>query len=493
MKINAVEKKEKSTVLVTIQFDAKEFEDALNEVYKKNRHSIAISGFRKGKAPRKIVEHMYGEEIFHEDAANELCQKAFQKVIDEEKLNIVGKPQIGKFSADENKELTVEITVGVYPEVKLGQYKELSAVRAEKLASDGDADAEISALQHRNARVAAVEREARNEDTVIIDFIGYLDGVPFEGGTGEQQSLKLGSNTFVPGFEEQLIGAKAGDEVNVNITFPEEYTDELKGKDVVFVVQVQEVRETILPELDDEFAKDVSEYDTLEELRNSIKEHMNKTWADEAEKDYQQDLLGQATDNMETEIPEAMVIEQAEQLSQEFYYSVTSQGMQPDEYLAMMGLDKVTFMQANMRNAHKRVAARLLLTAIAEQEGFEASEEEINAKYAEMTEMYQMDEERIRQVIGVDDIIKDIKMDKASSLIFSTATVKEPEPEEATEDTPAQEEAAAERPAAKKVRKAKTENTKTEKAKAEKTADESKPKAKVTAAKTADTKKTQEE
>jgi len=478
MKINGVEKKEKSTVQITVQFDAREFEDALNEVYKKNRHSIAISGFRKGKAPRKIVEHMYGEDIFHEDAVNLLCPDAFEQIIAEENLEIVGKPMVDDFSADENKELIVNISVGVYPEVTLGKYKGLSGVKVEKVATDKDIAGELEALQNRNARVETVDREAKNEDTVVIDFKGYLDGAPFDGGEAEQQPLKLGSNSFVPGFEEQLVGVKAGDEVDVKITFPEEYTEELKGKEAIFKVKVQEVKETILPELDDEFAKDVSEFDTLEEFKNSIRDNLNSVWEEESRKDFNEDLITQASENMEAEIPESMVMEQSEMLSQEFYYSVTSQGMKPDDYLAMMGLDKATFMQANMRNAHRRVTVRLLLTAIAEAENLEATEDEIDAKYKEMTESYQMDEEKVRQIVSAEDIAKDIKMDRAAEIIFSSAIAKAPEKEEEKAQKP---EEASTAPAKK--------TTKKTTAKTEGGAEESKPKAKKAPAKKKTTKK----
>lgn len=462
MKINGVEKKEKSTVQITVQFDANEFEDALNEVYRKNRHSIAISGFRKGKAPRKMVERMYGEDIFHEDAVNMLCPEAFEQIIVEESLEIVGKPKVEDFTADENKVLIVNISVGVYPEVKLGQYKGLSAVKAEKVATDKDIDGELEALRIRNARIATADREAKNEDTVVIDFKGYLDGVAFEGGDAVQQELKLGSNSFVPGFEEQLIGAKAGDEVDVKITFPEEYTEELKGKEAIFKVKIQEVKETILPELDDEFAKDVSEFDTLEELKNNLRENLNTLWAEEAEKDYNEELISQASENMETEIPESMVMEQSEMLSQEFYYSVTSQGMKPDDYLAMMGLDKATFMQANMKNAHRRVTTRLLLTAIAGAENIEVAKEELDAKYTEMAESYAIDDVKVREIVSEEDLTKDIKMDKAAEIIFSNAIAKAPEKEEEKAE--------------------KTEKT-------EKADDDSKPKAKKAPAKKKTTKK----
>lgn len=434
MKVNGVEKKEKSAVQLTVEFDSQEFEDSLNKAYRKNRNGIMIPGFRKGKAPRKIVEKMYGEDIFYEDALNIICPDAFDKAAVEEKLEIVGKPHVEDFSVSEDKALTVIFHAAVYPEVTLGEYRGLSAAKDFQKAADKDVQKELEELRKRNARIVSVEREAKDGDTVIIDFKGFVDDVPFEGGEAEKHSLTLGSGSLVPGFEEQLIGVKAGDELDVNIKFPEEYNEELKGKDAVFKVKVHEVKENILPELDDEFAKDVSEFDTLEEYKKSIEEKINKQREDAALKSFKEELMRQAVENMQAEIPDEMINEQEERMTQEFYYNISSQGMDPEQYLSMMGMDMQTFRSVNRVSAEKAVKTRVLLRAVSEAEELQVTDEDKEEQYKKLAESYGMEEEKVRSLVPDEDIIRDIKLDKASEIIYNSGVEKEPEPNEVTEE-----------------------------------------------------------
>lgn len=450
MKVSGIENKEKSTVQLTVEFDKQEFEDALNKAYRKNRNSIMIPGFRKGKAPRKIVERMYGEEVFYEDALNIIGPDAFDKAAEEEKLEVVGKPHIEDFSVSDEKALTVVFQTAVYPEVTLGEYKGLGAVKDVKTATEEDITKELEDVQKRNARIVSVERNAKDGDTVVIDFKGFVNGEAFEGGEAEKHSLTLGTGSFVPGFEEQLVGVSSGDELDVNITFPDDYSEELKGKEAVFKVKVHEVKENILPELDDEFAKDVSEFDTLQEYKKSIEDKINTQREETAVNNYKNELLKQAVDNMQVEIPQAMISEQAERMVQEFYYNISSQGMDPEQYLGMMGMNMESFMQTNMAAAEQRVKTSILLRAVSEAENIEASEAELDEQYKKLAESYGMEEEKVRTLATAEEITRDIKLDKAAEIIYASGVEKAPE-EENTE-----EEAKEEKPA-KRTRKTKAE------------------------------------
>jgi len=427
MKVNGVEKREKSTVQLTVEFSSQEFDDALNKAYRKNRNSIMIPGFRKGKAPRKIVEKMYGEDIFYEDALNIICPEAFDEAAKEENLEVVGKPHVDDFEVSDEKTLTVKFHAAVYPEVTLGEYKGLAAVKDVKKATAADVNKELEETRKKDARIVSVDRKAENGDTVVVDFKGYIDDEPFEGGEAEKQSLTLGSGSFVPGFEEQLVGTAAGDELDVKITFPENYTEELKGKEAVFKVKVHEVKENILPELDDEFAKDVSEFDTLDEYKKSIEDKINEQRAGTAETSFKNALLQQAIDNMQVEIPDEMINEQAENMTQEFYYNISSQGMDPEQYLSMMGMDMQSFMASNRIGAEQRVKTRLLLRAIAEAENIQVSDEEKEEQLKKLAENYGMEVDKVRSIMNEDDVINDVKFQKASEIINESGVEKEPE------------------------------------------------------------------
>ena len=277
MEVKNVEKKEKNSALITVSVSPEEFEAAVVKVFNKNRKNIQIPGFRKGKAPRKIVEAMYGENVFHEEAINDLAPEAYYFAVKEKELKVVASPSIEDAKVEEDKSLTLAINAVLYPEVELGQYKGLSAVRKEAKVDPAEVDIEIDQLRNRNATIQTAERPAKFGDTVVLDYEGFIDGVPFEGGKDEKHSLEIGSNSFIPGFEIQLIGTSAGEDTEVNVTFPEDYhAEELKGKPAVFKCHIHEVKEKILPEADDEFAKDVSEFDTMEDFRKNIEEKLLK-------------------------------------------------------------------------------------------------------------------------------------------------------------------------------------------------------------------------
>ena len=424
MNVKSVEKKEKNTAELTVEISAEKFEEALNAAYKKNKSKIAIPGFRKGKAPRKIIENMYGASVFYEDAVEILYPEAYEFAVSEEKLKVVGQPGLLDVDISEDKKLTLKYMISLYPEVKLGEYKGLSAPKPAVKVYKKEIDEEVEATRKRNARIETVERAAKDGDTTNIDFEGFLDGVPFEGGKGEGYNLVLGSGQFVPGFEEQIVGMAAGEEKEINITFPENYTPELAGKAVVFKVKVNEVKESILPELDDEFAKDVSEFDTLEAYKASVKERLTEQKKAEIEKTFKDEIISKVVDNMECEIPEAMVDERVESSIQNYNYNLSAQGITFENYLQMMGMSIDDF-RTNMRPAaEKQVKIDLAIEKIAETEKFDVSAEEIEAEYKTLSEQYGVEAEEAKKFIPEESIKKQIEAMKAEELVFSSAVVE---------------------------------------------------------------------
>ena len=448
MKVNGVNPKEKSTIQVIVEVPASVFETALEKVYRKNRGGIMIPGFRKGKAPRKIIERMFGNSVFYEDAINDIAPEAFDHAVEAEGLKTVGRPSVEDVDIAEDKALTLTFITAVYPVVTLGAYKGLSADKKIETVKKKDIDAELETLQKRNARIQPVDRAAKDGDTAVIDFEGFLDGVAFEGGKGEGHDLILGSDSFIPGFEAQVVGMKAGDEKEINVTFPEEYTPELAGKDVVFKVKCQAVKEQILPELDDEFAKDVSEFDTLEAYKKDIKARRTQEQTEQAEEDFRETVMKQAVENMTVDIPDAMVEQTLDGMMQDFYYSVSSQGMDPGQYLQMMGMTVEGFREASRAKALTRVQMGLLLDAVAETEAIVVEEAEIEAEYAKLAEQYGQEMESLKKSIRAEDLTGDIKRRKASDLIHDSAKAEK----EAAKPTDGAEGAApAKKPTAKKA------------------------------------------
>ena len=379
MILKNVEKKEKNTALFQVESDAAEFEAAVNAAYLKNKSSIYIPGFRKGKAPRAIVEGMYGHEVFYQDAMDELAPKAYEFGLEESKLQTVGAPSISDVNVTEEKTVVYTFSVSLYPEVTLGQYKGLSAPKEIDVVTDEEVDAEIENARKRNARKVSVEdREAQMGDTVSIDFDGFLNGERFDGGKAEDYSLELGSHSFVPGFEEQVVGMKVGEEKDLDITFPEEYVENLAGKAVVFKVKLNSITVDELPELDDEFVKDVSEFDTMDEYKADIRANLQKNKDEQAENAFRSLIMKQAADNMTVEIPEVMLAEKAEEIVRNYAanFGMTDRSVPMDKLLQMMGLDRESMKMTIMPAAEFQVRTDLLLDAVIKAENIEVTEEE---------------------------------------------------------------------------------------------------------------------
>ena len=457
MEVKSIEKKEKNSADITVSISPEEFEAALVKVYNKNKKSIQIPGFRKGKAPRKIVEAMYGESVFHEDAINEVAPDAYFFAVKEKELKVVANPSIEDAKVEDDKSLTLKFNAVLYPEVELGQYKGLEAVRKEAKVDPAEIDMEIDQLRDRNATVQTAERPAKFGDTVVIDYEGFIDGVPFEGGKGEKHSLEIGSNSFIPGFEIQLIGASAGDDPEVNVTFPEDYhAEELKGKPAVFKCHVHEVKEKLLPEADDEFAKDVSEFDTLEEFRKSIEERLLKQKESRTRDEFLDLLLAQVVDGMKVDLNEAMVDQRAQQMVQDMAQRVTNQGLSFDTYLGWMGTNLADFTKSQHANAEKTIRQELALSKIAELEGIKVEDADREEQYKKLAEQYGVDAESIKTFMDTDMMEDGILYTKAADFLIDNA-VALPEPAE----EPAAEEAAPgeEAPAAGEAEKAETAET----------------------------------
>ena len=409
MNVKSVEKQEKSTVELVIEIGKEEFEAAVEKVYKKQRGKISVPGFRKGKAPRKIIEGMYGSGVFYEDAINDLYPEAYAQAIEQEKLDAVAWPKVE--IVDVGKEgLTFKALVTVRPEVKLGEYKGLTAEKAEVAISDEDVDNELKPFINRATRMVTVERAAETGDTVVIDFEGFLDGKPFDGGKAEGHSLELGSGSFVPGFEEQLVGAKAGDEKELNITFPEDYHAELAGKAVVFKV-------------DDEFAKDVSEFDTLADFKKDLGEKLKERRETQNQRDFEAALMEQVMDNMEVEIPDAMVEYEADNLVNDMAQRIQAQGIPFDQYLAMTGMTMDIMREQAKAAALERVRRELALGAIVAAENITISDEELEEEYKRLAEQYHMDVDKVKAAVTADSIRKEQSYHKAEHVVYDSAKV----------------------------------------------------------------------
>ena len=431
MKVTSVEKKEKSTVELTIQVEADVFEAAVQQAYLKNRASINVPGFRKGKAPRKIIEGMYGAGVFYEDAIDATYPAAYAEAVKEQGLDDVGYPKVELVEVGKDG-FTFKALVSVRPEVKLGEYKGITAPKTETPITDADVDAELKPYIDRATRLVSVEREAQTGDTTIIDFEGFDDGVAFEGGKGENYDLKLGSGSFVPGFEEQLVGMKAGEEKDIDITFPEDYHADLAGKAVVFHVKVNEVKESQAPVVDDEFAKDVSEFETLEAFRADLKEKLAQRRQAEAQNDFENRVLEQLVANMECEIPDGMVDVEVDRMMEDYAMRLQSQGISMESYQKMLGVNGDMIRASARPDALRRVQTMLALTAVAEAEKMEISDEELEAEFARLAEQYKLEAAQVKAAVPAEDLKKDLLLKKASELVLTTAKVGEaPKAEEA--------------------------------------------------------------
>ncbi len=445
MEVKSIEKKEKNSALITVSVTAAELEAAVNKVYIKEKKNIQIPGFRKGKAPRKIIEAMYGETVFHEEAINDLAPEAYYFAVSDKELKVVATPSISDAKVEEDKSLTLVFEAVLYPEVTMGQYKGLSAVRKEVKVDPAEVDMEIDQLRSRNATIQTAERPAKFGDTVVIDYEGFIDEVAFEGGKGENYSLEIGSNTFIPGFEIQLIGTSAGEDAEVNVTFPEDYNaEELKGKPAVFKCHVHEVKEKIMPEADDEFAKDVSEFDTIEEYRKSIFDKLYSKKEDKTRDDFLDLLLEQVVANMEVDMNEAMIDERANQMVQDMAQRIQNQGIPFETYLGWMGTNVEEFVKSQRSGAEKTIYQELALAKIAELEGITVEEEDREKELKKVAEQYGVDVESVKSFLDTSMMDDSILYKKAADLIIANAEAL-PEPEPAPETvSEAEGEAAAE-------------------------------------------------
>lgn len=421
-----VEKMEKNMAKLTIEVSAEELDKAMQTAYQKAKGKISIPGFRKGKAPRKMIEQMYGKGIFLEDAANALIPEHYGKAMEECDLEIVSQPQIDVTQAEPGKPFIFTAEVAVKPEVTLGEYKGLEVPKAEIEVTDEEVDAEIKKEQEKNSRTVTVEdRGAQNDDIVTIDFEGFVDEVAFDGGKGTEYPLTLGSNTFIPGFEEQLIGAKTGDHVDVNVTFPEEYqAPDLAGKAAVFKCDVKKIEAKELPELDDDFAKDVSEFDTLAEYRESVRKELAEKKENDAVRAKEDAAIDKVIENAQMEIPEAMIQSQCRQMADDFSRRMQSQGLSMEQYFQFTGLTAEKMMEDMKPQALKRIQTRLVLEKIAEVENIQPSEEEVNEEISKMAEMYKMEADKLKEMLGereLEQMKKDMAVQKAVTLVADAA------------------------------------------------------------------------
>ena len=460
MSVKSCEKLDKSKVALTIEADAAAFEAAINKAYLKQRGKISVPGFRPGKAPRKMIESMYGAEVFYEEAVNILLPDAYEDAVKEQELKVVGYPQVELESCGKDG-VVFKCTVAVYPEVTLGQYKGLEAPKAEVNVTDEDVENRLNEMADRNSRLVSVEREIQKGDTADIDFEGFDNGVPFDGGKGENFDLEIGSGSFVPGFEDQLIGMKAGEEKDIDITFPENYTPELAGKPVVFHVKVNEVKVKEVPALDDEFAKDVSEFDTLKELKADIKKKLTAERTESAQRAFEDVLMAKVAEGVEADVPHEMMELQAEQMTEGFKQQLASQGIPFDQYLKMTNTTEADFKSQAYGPAEQQVKMDLAISAIVKAENLEATDDEVEAEMKKVADRYGMDLDTVKKYLRPEEVKEQVIREKVIKLVADNAVAvapaealaeEETEAEAAEEKKPAKK-AAAKKPAAKKTAK----------------------------------------
>ncbi|MBD5489778.1 MAG: trigger factor [Lachnospiraceae bacterium] len=424
-----VEKLEKNMAKLTIEVGAEELEKAIEKAYQKQKKQISIPGFRKGKVPRQMVEKMYGKEVFYEDAANELIPDAYDKALSECEEDIVSSPKIEVTQIEAGKPFVFTATVALKPEVKLGKYKGLKIDKIDAEVTEEEVDAEINRERENNARNITVEdRPVKDGDMTTLDFEGFVDGVPFEGGKGENYPLTIGSGAFIPGFEEQLVGAEIGKEVEVNVTFPEDYqAQDLKGKAAVFKCTVKEIKEKELPELDDEFASEVSEFETLAEYRDDVKKNLTEKKEKDAKDAREDAAIKAAVEVAEMEIPDAMLETQQRQMVDEFAQRITMQGLSMEQYFQFTGTNYQKMVEQVKPQALERIKSRLVLEAIAVAEKIEATEEDYEKELETMAEVYQMEVSKVKELMGEREkknIMQDLAVRKAAEFVAKNAKEK---------------------------------------------------------------------
>ena len=431
MNLISCEKLEKSMVELQFSIDAETFKAAVNNAFKREGKKYAIPGFRKGKAPRHMIEKMYGSDIFHYDAVNDLFPEAYEAAVKEAKIDVVGRPDPEVVSMSEADGVVLKVKVAVNPEVELGEYAGLTVTKEAKNVNEADVDAEVKRMQDRNGRLLTREGAAENGDTVDIDFEGFVDGKAFEGGKAEHYSLVLGSGSFIPGFEDQVVGHSAGEEFDVNVKFPEEYgAAELAGKDATFKIKLHEVKYKELPALDDDFAKDVSEYDTLDELKDSIRNNIKTNLDKQAEQKVENDLMDQVIANMKADIPDAMVDSRIDELVQDFEYRISQQGLKLADYLKYMGMNIEQFRAQFKEQADKQVKMRLAMEAIVAKEGITASDEEFEEEVKRIADAYKMEADKVKSIVDAAAVKADLAINKAIDFVKEKANVVTAEPKE---------------------------------------------------------------
>ncbi len=429
MSFKVEQMEEKNVVKLVIEATAEEFESGLNTAYNKSKNKINVPGFRKGKAPRKMIENLYGAEIFYEDAANAIIPDAYANAATESELDIVSQPKINVVQLETGKPFIFEAEVAVRPEVELGQYKGVEVSKCDTEVTDADVEEEIKKVQEQNARTITVEdRTVKDGDMTVIDFEGFVDGAAFEGGKGENYPLTIGSHSFIDNFEEQIIGMNIGDEKEINVTFPEEYHAEaLKGKPATFKVSVKEIKEKQLPELDDDFAQDVSDFDTLAEYREDIKKKVADRKAAEAKSKKESEAIDKVVAESKMDIPEAMIQTQVNRMAEDFAQRLQQQGLSLEQYFQYTGLTADKIIDDMKPEAEKRIKNSLVLEAIAKAENIEVSDEEFEAELQKMADMYKMELDKIKEFMGdseAEQMKGDIAVQKAVELITSSAVEK---------------------------------------------------------------------
>ena len=432
--------KEDNIAKFTVVFTADEFEDAIVDAYKKNKDKFSIDGFRKGKAPRKIIESNYGNDIFYDEALNGLLNKAYPEAVVELDLEVVANPQLEIGEIKKGDEVTVTATVQLFPEIEVKNYKGLEVTKVASEVTDADVDADLKRIQQSQARLETVEgRKTQDGDTVVIDFDGSIDGKHFDGGNAENFELKLGSGQFIPGFEEQLIGKDAGEAVDVKVTFPENYNaKDLAGKDALFETKIHEIKVEVLPEIDDDLASDVSEFETLAELKADVKKNLEKNARDGDETQMKNELLDKLCETNEVDVPASMVEDEIDRMLNEMNQQLAYQGMSLDQYMQILGQTMKDVREGARVDANKRVAMRILIRAVVAKEGIEATEAELEDELRKFAEQYGQTVEQVKKVMGEDNMkffAEDVTTRKAIDFMFDNAKLVEKKEEKAEEES----------------------------------------------------------
>ena len=434
MKVNSVEKSGNNATVV-VEIDKELMESGVNKAYMKARKSIMIPGFRKGKAPRKMIESMYGAHVFYEDGLEEIFPEIYDFAIaHQEGFKAVGRPNLTDMQISDDNVVTLTLTTEIYPEVTLGQYKGLEVEKAEVSVSDAQVQAELDRMAQNVASTETADRPAQMGDTANIDFEGFDNGVPFDGGKGENFDLKLGSGSFVPGFEEQIVGMSADEEKDIDITFPEDYQKDLAGKSVVFHVKVNKVTETIVPEMDDEFAKDVSEFDTLEALKSDIRAKALEKAEKNAQTSFETACVDKAAENTTVDLPNALIERELDVQMERFAYQLQMGGYSMEQYAKMMGGDVATMRNAFRPGAEKQAKISVTLEKIAEVENVTVSEEDIAAEIESLAKQYELEPEKVKEMVPAEELTESLKTRKAVQIIVDSAVAVAPKAQEKTEE-----------------------------------------------------------